>query len=63
MNDSSSVDLPDMRDYESVQRFFIKEVQLGEELLAAGKHYLRLEILYLINRIELKAILRTESNI
>ena len=30
------MDLPDMRDYEAVQRFFIKEVQLGEELLASG---------------------------
>jgi len=34
--DQLAMDLPDMRDYEAVQQFFIKEVQLGEELLAAG---------------------------
>ncbi|XP_054154101.1 mitochondrial import receptor subunit TOM20 homolog [Oppia nitens] len=34
--DGSSMDLPDLRDYEAVQKFFIKEVQLGEELLAGG---------------------------
>lgn len=28
--------LPDMKDHEAVQRFFLQEVQLGEELLAAG---------------------------
>lgn len=27
---------PDMRNEEAVQRFFLQEVQLGEELLAAG---------------------------
>lgn len=27
---------PDMKDHEAVQRFFLQEVQLGEELLAAG---------------------------
>jgi len=34
--DNLVTDLPDLRDYESVQKFFIREVQLGEELLAAG---------------------------
>uniref|UniRef100_A0A2R5L5J2 Putative translocase of outer mitochondrial membrane complex subunit tom20 n=1 Tax=Ornithodoros turicata TaxID=34597 RepID=A0A2R5L5J2_9ACAR len=28
--------IPDLKDYESVQRFFIHEVQIGEELLAQG---------------------------
>lgn len=28
--------LPDMKDHEAVQRFFLNQVQLGEELLAAG---------------------------
>ncbi|GFX29393.1 mitochondrial import receptor subunit TOM20 homolog [Trichonephila clavipes] len=28
--------IPELRDYESVQKFFIQEVQLGEELLAQG---------------------------
>ncbi|XP_013776932.1 mitochondrial import receptor subunit TOM20 homolog [Limulus polyphemus] len=28
--------LPDLKDYEAVQKFFIQEVQLGEELLAQG---------------------------
>ena len=28
--------IPDMRDAEAMQRFFLQEVQLGEELLAAG---------------------------
>ncbi|GFR21661.1 mitochondrial import receptor subunit TOM20 homolog [Trichonephila clavata] len=32
--DSSKI--PELRDYESVQKFFIQEVQLGEELLAQG---------------------------
>lgn len=27
---------PDMKDHEAVQRFFLQEIQLGEELLAAG---------------------------
>lgn len=27
---------PNMRDHEAVQKFFLQEVQLGEELLAAG---------------------------
>jgi len=29
-------EMPDLRDYESVQKFFINEVQLGEELLGQG---------------------------
>jgi len=33
---ADAIDLPDLNDYEAVQQFFIKEVQLGEELLAAG---------------------------
>jgi len=28
--------VPDLKDTESMQRFFLQEVQLGEELLAAG---------------------------
>ncbi|CAH0718508.1 unnamed protein product, partial [Brenthis ino] len=28
--------LPDMRDHEAMQRFFLQQIQLGEELLAAG---------------------------
>lgn len=32
----SGAPLPDMKDHEAVQRFFLQEVQLGEELLAAG---------------------------
>lgn len=28
--------MPDLKDYEAVQKFFIQEVQLGEELLAQG---------------------------
>lgn len=30
------VQFPNMKDSEAVQRFFLQEVQLGEELLAAG---------------------------
>uniref|UniRef100_F6WEG7 Mitochondrial import receptor subunit TOM20 homolog n=1 Tax=Ciona intestinalis TaxID=7719 RepID=F6WEG7_CIOIN len=30
--------MPDLRDVEAVQKFFLKEVQLGEELLASGDH-------------------------
>ncbi|XP_063241463.1 mitochondrial import receptor subunit TOM20 homolog [Bacillus rossius redtenbacheri] len=33
---SSGTKLPDLKDHEAVQRFFIQEVQLGEELLAGG---------------------------
>lgn len=40
------MELPDMRDYEAVQRFFIKEVQLGEELLAAGNNLTKPTRLY-----------------
>ena len=28
--------MPNLRDQESVQKFFLQEVQLGEELLASG---------------------------
>ncbi|XP_046974462.1 mitochondrial import receptor subunit TOM20 homolog [Vanessa cardui] len=28
--------LPDMNDHEAMQRFFLQQIQLGEELLAAG---------------------------
>ena len=28
--------LPDLKDTEAMQRFFLQEVQLGEELLATG---------------------------
>lgn len=35
-NKKRSHALPDMKDHEAVQRFFLQEVQLGEELLAAG---------------------------
>ena len=28
--------IPDLKDTEAVQRFFLQEVQLGEELLATG---------------------------
>jgi hypothetical protein len=31
-----SLQIPDLKDTEAVQRFFLQEVQLGEELLAAG---------------------------
>jgi len=34
--DSSGPQLPDFSDQEAVQRFFLQEVQLGEELLATG---------------------------
>jgi import receptor subunit TOM20 len=33
---SSSFQIPDLKDTEAVQRFFLQEVQLGEELLATG---------------------------
>merc|ERR1712112_552812 len=33
---SSGPQLPDFSDQEAVQRFFLQEVQLGEELLATG---------------------------
>nr|CAD7398358.1 unnamed protein product [Timema cristinae] len=33
---SSGTKLPDLKDHEAVQRFFLQEVQLGEELLARG---------------------------
>jgi len=33
---SSGPQLPDFSDQEAVQRFFLQEVQMGEELLAAG---------------------------
>jgi len=29
--------VPDLKDAEAMQRFFLQEVQLGEELLAAGQ--------------------------
>ncbi|XP_022904191.1 mitochondrial import receptor subunit TOM20 homolog [Onthophagus taurus] len=32
----TKTDFPNMKDHEAVQRFFLQEVQLGEELLAAG---------------------------
>lgn len=31
-----ATDIPDLSDYEAVQKFFIQEVQIGEELLALG---------------------------
>ncbi|KAI1284904.1 Mitochondrial import receptor subunit TOM20 -like protein [Halotydeus destructor] len=31
-----STEVPDLRNYEAVQKFFIQEVQVGEELLAIG---------------------------
>ncbi|XP_023702171.1 mitochondrial import receptor subunit TOM20 homolog [Cryptotermes secundus] len=33
---SAGTKLPDLKDHEAVQRFFLQEVQLGEELLAQG---------------------------
>uniref|UniRef100_A0A8C0HYR5 Mitochondrial import receptor subunit TOM20 homolog n=1 Tax=Balaenoptera musculus TaxID=9771 RepID=A0A8C0HYR5_BALMU len=30
--------LPDLKDAEAVQKFFLKEIQLGEELLAQGEY-------------------------
>lgn len=30
--------LPDLKDAEAVQKFFLEEIQLGEELLAQGYH-------------------------
>ncbi|XP_070377816.1 mitochondrial import receptor subunit TOM20 homolog isoform X2 [Dermacentor albipictus] len=33
---SGSGKLPDLKDYDAVQKFFIHEVQMGEELLAQG---------------------------
>lgn len=33
----SSTQLPDLKDAEAVQKFFLEEIQLGEELLAQGK--------------------------
>ncbi|XP_053209681.1 mitochondrial import receptor subunit TOM20 homolog [Panonychus citri] len=32
----SSTDFPDLRDQDAVQKFFIQEIQLGEELLGLG---------------------------
>lgn len=32
-----SVQLPDLKDAEAVQKFFLEEIQLGEELLAQGE--------------------------
>lgn len=38
---ASSLQLPDLKDPEAVQRFFLQEIQLGEEHLAAGRsHFL-----------------------
>lgn len=34
---ASSPQLPDLKDPEAVQRFFLQEIQLGEEHLAAGR--------------------------
>jgi import receptor subunit TOM20 len=34
--ENSSFEIPDLKDTEAVQRFFLQEVQLGEELLATG---------------------------
>nr|ACO09514.1 Mitochondrial import receptor subunit TOM20 homolog [Osmerus mordax] len=31
--------LPDLKDAEAVQKFFLEEIQLGEELLAQGSHH------------------------
>ena len=33
---SISKQLPDLKDAEAVQKFFLEEIQLGEELLAQG---------------------------
>lgn len=33
----NSSKLPDLKDYEAVQKFFIQEIQMGEELLAQGE--------------------------
>lgn len=33
--------LPDLKDAEAVQKFFLEEIQQGEELLAQGKAPLR----------------------
>jgi len=38
--------VPDLKDAEAMQRFFLQEVQLGEELLAAGQK-LRVSVLSL----------------
>lgn len=29
--------MPDLKDYEAVRRYFLQEVQLGEEMLATGE--------------------------
>lgn len=39
--------LPDFKDQESMQRFFLQEVQKGEELLAEGV-YTRQEVVYFL---------------
>lgn len=36
---SISKQLPDLKDAEAVQKFFLEEIQLGEELLAQGNSY------------------------
>ncbi|KAK4872951.1 hypothetical protein RN001_014980 [Aquatica leii] len=36
VNRPSTVDFPNMKDYQAVQKFFAQEVQLSDELLAAG---------------------------
>lgn len=33
---ASFLKLPDLKDPEAVQKFFLEEIQLGEELLARG---------------------------
>ena len=34
----STLKLPDLKDAEAVQKFFLEEIQLGEELLSQGNH-------------------------
>jgi hypothetical protein len=34
--------LPDLKDAEAVQKFFLEEIQLGEELLAQGNCHFRI---------------------
>lgn len=34
---SAVLQLPDLKDAEAVQKFFLEEIQLGEELLAQGE--------------------------
>lgn len=41
----TSKQLPDLKDAEAVQKFFLEEIQLGEELLAQGNSHVNKQTL------------------